>query len=577
MATEVKVPELGDGIDSGDVLSILISEGDTVEVDQDIVELETDKAVAPVPSTVAGKVKKIHIKEGDTVEIGSTLIEVEGADAGSDEQASDDGDDSEREKETEATEEKQEEPAAEEDSSDESSDDDEQDAADGKEQHVSVPELGDGIDSGDVLNVLVSEGDEIDIEQGIVELETDKAVAEVPSTVKGKVTAIHVKEGDTAEVGAKLITVAGGAKKKPSKPKEQKTEEPKQEQAQKQQPEKKQAEPKQQAKSAPATTAKAEAAGDSNGQTAPAGPAVRRFARELGVDLGMVQGTGPHGRITKDDVRASVRQLAKAATSTETSTRSAPRDSGVSQAAAPSAAADLDKWGPIRRERMTKIRKTIATKMVESSTTIPHLTNFDDADVTELEKIRQASKEDYAASGIKLTTMPFIIKAVSSALLRHPVINASLDMEAGEIVYKDYVSIGIAVDTDRGLVVPALRNVEQLGIPQIAHGLSRIADMARDSSFSIEDLRGGTFTISNLGAIGGVYSTPIINPPEVAILLVGRSRMLPMVIEGEIKPRLVMPLSLSYDHRIVDGAAAARFLNDVKGYLQAPGRLLLAP
>ncbi|MEX1223034.1 MAG: 2-oxo acid dehydrogenase subunit E2, partial [Pirellulales bacterium] len=448
-------------------------------------------------------------------------------------------------------------------------------------------------EGGDVLNVLVGEGDEIDVEQGVIELETDKAVAEVPSTVQGKVTAIHVKVGESVKVGGKLITVAAAAKQgQADKKKKANKAEPKKKEKQEAKKEAKQEPPKKQPQAKPAADeakqkkpAKSAAApaeadrgdGDSNGQTAPAGPAVRRFARELGIDLATVQGTGPHGRITKDDVRASVRQLTKAAASQETATRPAPRDAGLSQAKPPSAAADVDKWGPVRRERLTKIRKTIAAKMVESSTTIPHLTNFDDADVTELEKIRQASKEDYAASGVKLTTMPFVIKAVASALSRHPVVNASLDLESGEVIYKDYVNIGIAVDTDRGLVVPCLRNVDQLGIPQIAHGLSRIADMARDANFAIEDLRGGTFTISNLGAIGGTYSTPIINAPEVAILLVGRSRMLPMVVDGEIEPRLVMPLSLSYDHRLVDGAAAARFLNDVKGYLQAPGRLLLAP
>ena len=215
--------------------------------------------------------------------------------------------------------------------------------------------------------------------------------------------------------------------------------------------------------------------------------------------------------------------------------------------------------------------------MLASYSTIPQLTNFDDVDTTELERIRQESKADYAASGIKLTAMPFLVKSVASALKRHPVINASIDLEAKETIYKEYVNIGIAVDTEKGLVVPVLRDADLKSIPQIARELSAIADSARSGSFKVEDLRGGTFTISNLGAIGGTYSTPIINPPEVAILLVGRSRMLPQYIDGEFQPRLMMPLSITYDHRIVDGAAAARFLNEVKGYLANPGRLLLAP
>jgi pyruvate/2-oxoglutarate dehydrogenase complex dihydrolipoamide acyltransferase (E2) component len=225
---------------------------------------------------------------------------------------------------------------------------------------------------------------------------------------------------------------------------------------------------------------------------------------------------------------------------------------------------------------MPKIRQTIARKMHESWSQVPRVTNFDDADVTDLEGIRKNSKKDYAARDIKLTTMPFIIKAVAMALKSHPVINAAVDLDSGTIVYKEYVNIGIAVDTDRGLVVPSLRNADHLAIPEIARQLSEMADNVRDNNFSIDDLRGGTFTISNLGAIGGTYSTPIINTPETAILLIGRSRQMPVVVGDEIKVRLMMPLSLSYDHRLIDGGAAARFLNEVIGYLETPGRLLLA-
>ena len=226
---------------------------------------------------------------------------------------------------------------------------------------------------------------------------------------------------------------------------------------------------------------------------------------------------------------------------------------------------------------MPKIRKTIASKMHESWSTVPRVTNFDDADVTSLEAMRQASKADYAASGIKLTTMPFVIKACALALKSNPLLNASIDMANEQIIYKHYVNIGIAVDTDRGLVVPSLRSADQLSIPSIARGLGDIANSARTGDFSVDDLRGSTFTISNLGAIGGTYSTPIINTPEVAILLVGRSRKMPIVIDDKIEVRLMMPLSLSYDHRLVDGGAAARFLNDVIGFLSTPSRLLIAP
>ncbi|MCO6457160.1 MAG: 2-oxo acid dehydrogenase subunit E2, partial [Pirellulaceae bacterium] len=290
-----------------------------------------------------------------------------------------------------------------------------------------------------------------------------------------------------------------------------------------------------------------------------------RFAREVGVDLQRVTGTGPGGRIQREDVLAVVRQAAEAVRTGRAPGKGASADQ------------QYDDWGPVRIERMNKIRRTIAARMHASWTAIPRVTNFDDADVTDLEGIRQASKADYAAEGIKLTSMPFVIKAVAMALKAHPTLNAAVDMEQGQIIYKEYVHIGIAVDTPRGLVVPALRDADRLSIPDIARGLASIADAARENTFSLEDLRGGTFTISNLGAIGGTYSTPIINLPEVAILLVGRTRPMAVVLKDQITSRLMMPLSLSYDHRLVDGATAARFLNDVIGYLRAPSRLLLAP
>jgi pyruvate/2-oxoglutarate dehydrogenase complex dihydrolipoamide acyltransferase (E2) component len=297
----------------------------------------------------------------------------------------------------------------------------------------------------------------------------------------------------------------------------------------------------------------------------PAGPAVRRLARELGVDLARVEGTGPGGRITRDDVVNAVRHANVIAAK-----------SGAAAGAA--IEEERDDYGPIRRETMTKIRKTIAANMVRSAFTIPHLTNFDDADITELERLRKESALAYADSGIKLTQLAFVLKAVALALKQHPTLNASVDLEAAEITYKNYVNLGVAVDTDRGLIVPVLRNADTLSIPQIAQGIQMLADKVRAGHQTLDDLRGGTFTISNLGAVGGQYSTPIINYPEVAILLVGRSRKMPVVtLEDKVEPRLLMPLSLSYDHRLVDGASASRFLNEVIGYLESPGRLLLAP
>ncbi len=466
-----------------------------------------------------------------------------------------------------------------------------------------LPNLGEGVDSGEVLALLVKEGDTISKDQNVVELETDKATVEVPCPHAGKVTKIHVKEGDSVPIGGLLLSIEATATEPAAKPaaapKPDATPARNTEHANTAElPQQPAPAPRPAAApvSAPATPATitaspakhspspqtaAQSTGSDNGDALvpAAGPAIRRFARELGVDLGRVHGTGSNGRILREDVVNAVRQANNAGPAVATAT-TIPAVRTPANKPAPASLpgeAGTDAYGPTRTERASKIRRTIADRMMQSWTTIPQLTNFDDADVTELERQRSASKEDYAASGIKLTMLPFIIKAIAMSLRRHPVLNCSFDMEAGQVVYKDYVNIGVAVDTDRGLVVPVLRGVDRMTIPDVARGLAQLADMARNNSFSLDDLRGGTFTISNLGAIGGSYSTPIINPGEVAILLAGRSRKMPVAIDDDIDIRLMLPLSLSYDHRIVDGAAAARFLNDVIGYLESPTRLLLAP
>jgi pyruvate dehydrogenase E2 component (dihydrolipoamide acetyltransferase) len=505
-----------------------------------------------------------------------------------------------------------------------------------QEQHamaieVKLPNLGKGIDSADVLSILVSPGDLVQKDQDLLEIETDKATAEIPCPAAGKVAEVHVNPGQTIEVGQLLVTLeavssaegsptpaeaAGTAdeskqaditKASPKKPdakrlaaqdavateasgkkasetqagtKKATEEKPETKKAGAKQPAARKVEPKEAPELPPAMLR------ITDDQAIPAGPAIRRLAREVGIDLSAVVGSGAEGRISRDDVLAAVRGSRGAAAATTV-------DLIPAVAAAPAAASDdehmgardavagdadsSDAWGPVRIERMPKIRKTIAATMHASWSTIPRVTNFDDADVTELEAVRQKSKVDYTAVGIKLTMMPFVIKAVALSLKVHPLLNASIDMQAGEICYKEYVNIGIAVDTQRGLVVPSLRNADRLCLADIARALATIAENSRTSSFRVEDLRGSTFTISNLGAIGGTYSTPIINPPEAAVLLIGRSRKMPVVVDDQVAVRLMLPLSISYDHRLVDGAAAARFLNDVKGYLQVPSRLLLAP
>ncbi|HEX2475928.1 MAG TPA: dihydrolipoamide acetyltransferase family protein [Lacipirellulaceae bacterium] len=473
---------------------------------------------------------------------------------------------------------------------------------------IKLPNLGENIESGDVLSILVREGDTVKADQDLLELETDKATMPIPSPQAGKITKVLVREGDTVNVGAPIMEIEateGSAKpaaKKPEAPKPEKAraaakpKEPEKEEAEEQakeadveggdispdeekpsQPEEEEAEKPQPKRKAAAKTAvkdkKPEPEGDvvedvpgDGHASAAAGPAVRRLARQLGVELRRVRPTGAGGRITVEDVRAHVRETNEQVAATM------PR--GVTPPGAP----DTDEYGGVRLEKMSRLRQTIARNMVASYTTIPQLTNFDDADVTELEDMREQSKADYADRGIKLTSLPFLIKAVASSLKRHPMLNSSVDMEENQIIYKEYVNIGIAVDTERGLVVPVIRDADRKSIAQIASELDELATTVRDGKFDLEILRGGTFTISNLGSVGGTYSTPLINPPQVAILLSGRSRVMPQIVDGEaVEPRLMMPLSITYDHRVVDGAAAARFLNEVKGYLAAPGRLLLAP
>ena len=477
---------------------------------------------------------------------------------------------------------------------------------------VKLPDLGEGIEAGDVLALMVKEGDRVERDQGILEIETDKATVEVPSPDAGFVKQIHVATGQTIKVGAVLVTLEGEAAagaaapaapapetEAPSPPPTPEPSEgpasaidaafadagpaasPDPEPAVPTPPPAPPtapppaappvtppvaAAPAPQSPAAQSPAAQSPAVGTGK-QPLAAGPAIRRFAREVGVDLTHVKGSGDGGRITREDVLEVVRHANRVAHEGATDDSRMPTPG----------AQTFDEWGPVSIEDAPRIRQTIAAKMHESWSTVPRVTNFDDADVTELEKIRQASKADYAAKGVKLTSMPFLVKAVSMALRQHPLINASYDMENRKVIYKRYVNVGIAVDTDRGLMVPSLRKTDDLSISETARELAQLSEKARSGKIQLEDLRGGTFTISNLGAIGGTYSTPIVNVPEVAILLVGRSRKLPVVVDDEVAIRLMMPLSLSYDHRLVDGATAARFLNDVIGYLEEPGRLLLAP
>jgi pyruvate/2-oxoglutarate dehydrogenase complex dihydrolipoamide acyltransferase (E2) component len=442
-----------------------------------------------------------------------------------------------------------------------------------------LPVLGENIASGDVVNVLVHEGDTIKANDGVVELETDKAVVEIPCPRGGKIDKVLIKKGDTVKVGQVLISLVEGAEGASTA-----------------------SAAKPAGNSAAATSAATKAAAPVATKAAPAaavvehvgpipaGPAARRMARELGVDLRHTAGSGRNGRITLEDIQAQSVEAPAARSPAPSTPMPVPR-SGNSAAPAglqpvvPPGDQSQDSYGPVRKEKINRTRRTIAEQMVRSVSTIPHVTNFDDADVTELDRLRQGVAAGQLGDNVKLTMMPFVMKAVAMVLRRHPLINATIDTTMidkggdGQIIYKEYVNLGVAIDTPRGLLVPNIRNADRLTILQLAQALASLSERARAVQLGLEDLRGGTFTISNLGAVGGAYSTPIINHPEVAILLLGRARWLP-VVRGDnhdrIEPRLMMPLSLSYDHRLVDGATASRFLNEVIRNLVTPGMLLLA-
>lgn len=413
-------------------------------------------------------------------------------------------------------------------------------------QEFRLPDLGEGITEAQIIKLLVAEGDEIAQDQSLFEVETDKAAVEIPSPFSGKISKVHISEGQTVNVGDAMITIEGDAVGTAVAPVESK---------------------------APSTAPAAVGAAQTplvqaRRTTAPAAPAVRKFARELGLDIDSIAGTGPGGRVTKTDVQAA------AAGPTHVPAGVGAETVAAAPVAQLAGIADADKWGPIRRSPMPQIRKTIANQMVRSATTIPHVTHMDQADITELEKLRAGYKRVHNGTR-KVTAMSFLIRALCNALRAHPIFNASVDMEKGEILYKEYINIGIAVDTERGLVVPNIRNADRLSIAQIGTALAKIAENARKGHFAIDDLRGGTFTITNYGALGGLFGTPIINYPEAAILGIGRARPMPVVVNDGIVVRTLMPLSLSFDHRVADGAQAARFCSDIIKYLENPASLLL--
>ena len=415
-----------------------------------------------------------------------------------------------------------------------------------------LPELGEGIKSADVVSVMVKPGDVIKKDQGVIEIESEKASAEVPSPVAGKVAEVRVKEGDKIKPGQVIITVEEGVTAAAAAPKQTAPA--------------KAAESKKQAPVAPEPPKAALATAAASGKEPVfASPSVRQFAREIGVDIRTVPGSGPAGRISLDDVKSHARNLAAGQVA-------APAPAAARPAATP--LPDFAKAGEVTREPMNAVRRATAAHMARCWAEIPHVTIFDRADITAAEELRKQYKTKAKAGGGKLTITAILLKVAAAALKTFPGVNASVDMAKQETILKRYYHIGCAVDTPRGLVVPVIRDADKKSILQIAAELAQLSEKARAGKLGLNDMQGGTFTITNLGGLGTTYFTPIVNAPEVAILGVGRATMESSYAEGMCRPRLMLPLSLSFDHRVVDGADGARFLHWIVDAMEKP--LLLA-
>jgi pyruvate dehydrogenase E2 component (dihydrolipoamide acetyltransferase) len=573
MSTELRLPELGENVAKGDLVKVLVSVGDVISKDQAVIELETEKATLEVPSSVSGKVDSILVKPGEQVKVGQVILTVTDG-ASSDGAVSETrpaaGAPAEQPKPAKAngaelaasagpTPSASPEPRAAQKGAS---------PAAGGTVEFRLPELGENVEKGDLLKIMVSVGDVISQEQPVLELETEKATLEVPSSVSGRVKEIHVKPGEKVKVGQLIFTLEGAASPgssadvatrdgvakgrvmPPGAPAKASAAVP--------------AALPQSTATAPAATtpvtraSAAHAAEPGEKRLVPAAPSVRRTARELGVDIAQVPGTGPGGRISAADVKAYIRNLNTA------------RHVAGPQLGGTVPMPDFTRWGAVERESMRAVRRATASRLSHAWVTVPRVTQHDRADITQVDQLRKQHSQKAEARGGKLTVTAIALKVVASALHKFPQFAASINPQREEIIYKKYRHIGVAVDTERGLLVPVIRDVDKKNIVELSVELAQVAEKARNRKLATEDMEGGVFSISNLGGIGGTSFTPIVNWPEVAILGMSRSSVEPVYIDGQFQPRLMLPLSLSYDHRLIDGADAARFLRWVAEALEQP-------
>ncbi|PMR70068.1 pyruvate dehydrogenase complex dihydrolipoyllysine-residue acetyltransferase [Halomonas heilongjiangensis] len=542
---EIKVPDLG-GSSDVEIIEVAVAEGDEVAEEDTLITLESDKASMDVPSPHAGKLVSLTVKEGDTVSEGDVIGTMEVAGEGGDDAAAP----AEPARATEP--EAEEAPAEEEEAS----------GGEPERKEIRIPDLS-GSSDVPVIEIAATVGDEVDEEDPLITLESDKASMDVPSPYKGKLVELTVKEGDTVSEGDLIgyIEVAGSkpAPKAAAKKTEQKAEAPKADK------------PAPTPAGTPSPEAQMAAHKPRDGKLVHAGPAVRMLARELGVDLGLVRPSGPKERVLKEDVHAYVKQAIAGKAQTPAAAPAAAGGAGIP----PIPDQDFSQFGEVEEKPMGRLMKMGATNLHRSWVNLPHVTQFDEADITELEAFRKSMKAEAEAQGAKLTPLPFLIKACAFALRQYPQFNVSLKSDGETVVHKKYVHIGIAVDTPDGLMVPVIRDADRKSLIELAKESVELAKKAQSKKLKREEMTGGCFTISSLGSIGGTAFTPIVNAPEVAILGISKAQMKPVWDGKAFEPRLMMPLCLSYDHRAVNGADAARFTALLGQLLTDIRRLLL--
>ncbi|MCH8537783.1 MAG: dihydrolipoyllysine-residue acetyltransferase [Alkalimonas sp.] len=552
MSIEIHVPDIG--ADEVEVTEILVSVGDTVEAEQSLITVEGDKASMEIPASEAGVVKSIEVKTGDSIKTGSLIMLFEAADGDSkQDDSSADKDDSEK-----ASSDKE---STDKDSSDSASDNDS--AASSEEKDVEVPDIGG--DDVEVTEILVAVGDSVEAEQSLLTVEGDKASMEVPAPFAGTVTAIKVSTGDRVKTGSHIMVFevaasGGSAEKKPAKS-DSKAE------SAKPKDDDKPAKSKAESSDSKASTASEQPSKGKdefveNDAYAHASPAVRRIAREFGVNLAKVKGSGRKNRVLREDVQNYVKEVVKKVESGSVSS-----GGGMDVLAWPKV--DFARFGEVEEKPLSRIQKISGANLHRNWVRIPHVTQFDEADITGLEDFRKAQNAlaEKKKLGVKYTPLVFIMKAVAKALEEFPTFNSSLSDDGQSLILKKYIHLGIAVDTPNGLVVPVVKDVNTKGVIELSRELMEISAKARDGKLTSADMQGGCFTISSLGGIGGTAFTPIVNAPEVAILGVSKSEIKPKWNGKEFEPKLMLPLSVSYDHRVIDGALAARFTATLAGYL----------